>query len=112
MQQFVQVLSRLQGAAGIRASTSFERIYDGVDSSLLDVHRLRHIIEPNMTVWHSGTTVNSASLPVYDPTVEALADGTIMRFGATQTLQTDAAFKLFATPSSGYTKHDELDVLV
>jgi hypothetical protein len=80
--------TRLQGAAGIRASTSFERIYDGVDSSLLDVHRLRHIIEPNMTVWHSGTTVNSASLPVYDPTVEALADGTIMRFGATQTLQT------------------------
>jgi hypothetical protein len=80
--------TRLQGAVGVRASTSFERIHDGVDSRLLDIHRLRHIIEPNVTVWTSGTTVNASDLPVYDQTVESLADGTIVRVGATQTLQT------------------------
>ncbi|MEY3232051.1 MAG: hypothetical protein RL689_2140 [Planctomycetota bacterium] len=80
--------TRLQGAVGVRASTSFERIHDGVDSRLLDIHRLRHIIEPNVTVWTSGTTVNASDLPIYDQTVESLADGTIVRVGATQTLQT------------------------
>jgi hypothetical protein len=80
--------TRLHGAVGVRASTSFERIHDGIDSRLLDIHRLRHIIEPNVTVWTSGTTVNASDLPIYDQTVEALADGTIVRVGATQTLQT------------------------
>ncbi len=80
--------TRLQGAVGVRASTSFERIHDGIDSRLLDIHRLRHIIEPNVTVWTSGTSVNASDLPIYDQTVESLADGTMVRIGATQTLQT------------------------
>jgi hypothetical protein len=80
--------TRLWGAAGVRASTTFQRVYDGVDSNIFDVHRLRHIVEPNITIWHAGTSVESAALPVYDESVEALADGTIMKFGATQTFQT------------------------
>jgi len=80
--------ARLYGAAGIRASTTFQRVYDGVDSQLLDIHRLRHIVEPNITVWGAGTTIDGQDLPVYDDSVESLADGMIMRFGATQTFQT------------------------
>jgi hypothetical protein len=79
---------RLWGAVGLRASTTVQRVYDNVDSSLFDIHRLRHIIEPNLTVWHAGTTVDSDSLPVYDDAVEALNEGTVLRVGVTQTLQT------------------------
>lgn len=80
--------ARFYGAAGVRASTTFQRVYDGVDSDILDIHRIRHIVEPSVTAWHAGTNVHGQDLPVYDESVEALADGTIVRFGATQTLQT------------------------
>lgn len=79
---------RLWAAAGVRVSTTVQRVYDNVDSSLFDIHRLRHIIEPNMTVWHAGTTVDSEALPVYDDQVEALNEGSVVRVGVTQILQT------------------------
>ncbi len=51
--------TRLWSSAGVRLSTTMQRVYDSVDSSLLDLHRLRHIIEPNATLWYAGTTVES-----------------------------------------------------
>lgn len=80
--------ARLYGAAGVRTSTTLQRIYDGVDSEILDIHRLRHIVEPSFTAWHAGTNVTGTDLPVYDESVEAIADGSIVRIGATQTLET------------------------
>ncbi len=76
------------GALGIRLATSIQRVYDQIDSALLDIHRIRHIIEPSITAWHAGTNVQGTDLPVYDDQVENLADGTIARFGVTQTIQT------------------------
>jgi hypothetical protein len=80
--------ARLWGAAGLRLSTTLQRVYDSVDSEWLDLHRLRHVIEPSATFWTAGTTIDAADLPVYNQGVEALPDGAMMRLGVTQTIQT------------------------
>jgi len=79
---------RLWGAVGVRASTSLQRVYNGVDSRLLDLHRLRHIIEPSVTIWHADTTVDQKDLPVFDFDVDSIANGTVLRFGLDQVWQT------------------------
>lgn len=79
---------RLWGAAGVRLSTSLQRVDNTVESDLLDLHRVRHIIEPGVTIWHGGTTIDRADLPVYDDSVESLVEGTMVRVGIDQTWQT------------------------
>lgn len=79
---------RLWGAAGVRFSTTVQHVYEGADSKFFDVHRLRHIIEPNATVWYAGTNVDRTSLPVFDEPVEGLVEGGMYRVGINQTFQT------------------------
>lgn len=79
---------RLWGAVGARASTSFYTVDDSVDSAPWDLHRLRNVIEPSVTVWSAGTTISQTSLPVYDESVESIASGTAVRFGLLDTVQT------------------------
>ncbi len=80
--------NRLWGAAGVTFSTSITRVNNSVDSRLFDLHRMRHIIEPSITLWAAGTNLSSAALPVFDDDVEALVDGTIVRVALNQTWQT------------------------
>lgn len=75
-------------AAGTRFSTQITRVYDDAESAFFDVHRLRHIIEPNLTVYYAGSTLNQTELPVYDERVESLATGSVVKAGINQTLQT------------------------
>ncbi|CAG1000011.1 hypothetical protein PHYC_02812 [Phycisphaerales bacterium] len=79
---------RFWGAVGLRASTTFQRVYNDVDSRLLDIHRIRHIVEPNFTVWAAGTSVEREDVPIYDQDVEAVLDGAMIRVGVNQTIQT------------------------
>jgi len=79
---------RLWGALGLRAQTEFERVYNEVDSNTLNIHRLRHIIRPNVTAWTSGTNLEQTDLPTYDERVESLASGSAVRFGVDQVFQT------------------------
>jgi hypothetical protein len=79
---------RLWGAAGVTLSTTISRVNNAVDSRLFDLHRMRHIIEPSVTVWAAGTNLNSSALPVFDDDVEPLLDGTIVRAAVNQTWQT------------------------
>ncbi|GJQ28146.1 MAG: hypothetical protein HBSAPP03_00300 [Phycisphaerae bacterium] len=79
---------RLWGAAGVRASTTLQRVYENANSSLLDINRLRHVIEPNLTAWVADATVDRDDLPIYDQDVEALLDGGMIRAGVTQYFQT------------------------
>ncbi|TVQ61329.1 MAG: LPS-assembly protein LptD [Phycisphaerales bacterium] len=79
---------RLFGALGVRLWTSFQRIDDGVSSSVLDLHRMRHIIEPSFTIWHGESSRSSDTYPVYDTRVEDLATGTAFRAGVSNTWQT------------------------
>lgn len=75
-------------AAGARVSTEITRVDDSVDSELFDLHRVRHIVEPNATVWSAGSTIREESLPVYDQDVEGIGTGTAVRAGVSQTWQT------------------------
>jgi lipopolysaccharide assembly outer membrane protein LptD (OstA) len=79
---------RWWGTIGLRLHTAFSRTYEDVQSSLLDLHRLRHVIEPSITIAHSETNVQQEDLPVYDYDVESLAEGTSVRLGLRNTLQT------------------------
>ncbi|MEK6702713.1 MAG: hypothetical protein AABZ53_10650 [Planctomycetota bacterium] len=81
--------NRVWGAIGARAGTTIQHIDDSVDSRLWDLHRIRHVIEPSVTVMQSGTNIHRVELPVYDEGVESLAEGGMIRFGADQTWQTE-----------------------
>ncbi|MFG0284806.1 MAG: hypothetical protein ACF8R7_10335 [Phycisphaerales bacterium JB039] len=80
--------TRAFGALGMRLATEAHRVDNNVDSRVFDLHRMRHIVEPSVTVWTAGATVDQSDLPVYDEQVESLADGAAVRFGLDQTFQT------------------------
>jgi hypothetical protein len=63
-------------------------VIDSVDSRFLDIHRLRHIVEPNATFWVAGTNVEATDIPNYDSRVDNLADGAAVRLGVAQIFQT------------------------
>jgi len=79
---------RLFGASGVRLHTQFHTIDNSVENKLLDLHRLRHIVEPNATIWYGYSDVDQSDLPVYDDNVESLADGAAVRLGLRNTWQT------------------------
>lgn len=79
---------RLWEGGGVRIATAMERVYEGVDSRFLDLHRLRHIVEPGVTLFAAGTNTEAKRLPVYDDDVEGLLDGGLVRLGVLQTFQT------------------------
>ncbi len=80
--------ARLWSGVGIRASTSLVRTADSVESEMLDIHRVRHVIEPSVTIFHAGTTIEREDLPIYDYGVEGLLEGSMIRLGVDQTFQT------------------------
>ena len=65
---------RIFGAAGVRFTTAFSRVEDGVESDLLDLHRLRHVIEPEVNLFTSGQTIDRTRLYVYDENVDGISD--------------------------------------
>ncbi len=79
---------RLMGQAGSRFHTQFSQVFDQAESRLLDVHRLRHIVEPRVDVFHTYSSYNPEDVPVYDDDVEGLSEGFGVRAGMRNTLQT------------------------
>ena len=79
---------RYWGAGGVTLSTTISRVDDSVESRLLDLHRIRHIIEPSLTIWGSDSNFDSGDLPVFDDDVEGLVNGTSVRAAVDQTWQT------------------------
>lgn len=79
---------RWWGAGGARASTQLQRVYDGVESESLDIHKVRHIIEPSASFISAGTNRHNETLPIYDYDVEGAQEGTAWRFGVNQVFQT------------------------
>lgn len=73
---------------GVRASTQFNRVYNSVDNDLLDLHRLRHVIEPYATLWDGDSNINPTGLPQYDALLDNISTGSVMWFGVKNRLQT------------------------
>ncbi len=80
--------TRLWGAGGVTFSTVLQKIDDDAESRLLDIHRVRHIVEPSLTVWGAETNIDREDLPVYDDDVENIAAGGMLRAAVDQTWQT------------------------
>lgn len=80
--------ARLWGSVGTRVHTQVSRTYDRVENDLLDLHRLRHIVEPSLDLFYAGTSIEERDLPVYDPEVENISDGFGTKLGLRNTLQT------------------------
>lgn len=66
--------TRLWGQAGVRGSMQFWRVYDDVESQFWDVHRIRHVIEPEFQVFQTGSTVSRGDLQPFDPDVEDISN--------------------------------------
>ncbi|MDP1660634.1 MAG: hypothetical protein Q8L55_01855 [Phycisphaerales bacterium] len=79
---------RWWAGGGARASTQVQRVYEGVEVPSLDIHQIRHIVEPSVTFFSAGTNRHNEFLPVYDYSVEGGQEGTAWRFGVNQTFQT------------------------
>lgn len=75
-------------ATGVRVGTEITHVDDDIESSFLDIHRIRHVIQPSATAWTAGSTITQGSLPVYDQDVENINTGSAVRAGATQIWQT------------------------
>lgn len=79
---------RLWAGAGTRLSTSFTNTWNDVENRLLDLHRMRHVVEPYADLMVAGTTIEQEELPVYDYDVESLAEGAVFSIGVRNTLKT------------------------
>ncbi len=80
--------TRLWGAAGVTFSTTLKRVDNGVESRALDLHRLRHVVEPSLTLWASDSNITNDEVPIYDDDVENLLTGTAVRAAIDQAWQT------------------------
>ncbi|MEL7087638.1 MAG: LPS assembly protein LptD, partial [Planctomycetota bacterium] len=79
---------RFWGEAGVRLGTQLSKTDGDVNSALLDLNGIRHVIEPNFTFFLNGSTLDPNDLPIYDRDVEDLAEGVGAKFGFTNTWQT------------------------
>jgi len=52
------------------------------------LHRLRHIVEPSLMVWHSESNADGRDYPVFDLDVEGVSTGSAVMFGLKNTWQT------------------------
>jgi hypothetical protein len=73
---------------GMRASARFVRIDDAAESRLFDIRRIRHIIEPNATLWGGWSNVDPGDTPIYDQDVEGANGGAAAQVGVRQQWQT------------------------
>ena len=79
---------RFWGAAGVTLSTTISKVDDSIESRLFDLHRIRHIVEPSITIWGSDSNFDRTDVPVYDDDVEDLLVGSAFRAAIDQTWQT------------------------
>lgn len=65
---------RLYSAAGVRLTTAFWKVDDSVQNELLDLHRLRHVIEPELNLYAAAQTTDRTELLIYDEPIDAIHD--------------------------------------
>lgn len=73
---------------GLRSSARFVHIDDSAESAFFDIHRIRHIIEPNATLWGGWANSDLGDVPIYDQEIEGSSGGAAGQFGVRQQWQT------------------------
>ncbi|MDA8378146.1 MAG: LPS assembly protein LptD [Planctomycetia bacterium] len=80
--------TRVWGTVGFRSSTTFSKLYPDVKSDLLDIDQLRHIIEPQISMFVTGANIQQGYLQPFDRNVEGITDASGAEFALRQMLQT------------------------
>ncbi len=80
--------TRAWGAVGFRSTATFWKVYRNFNSDFLDVHSLRHIIEPEVDMFVSGANVQRGYLQPFDRNVEGITDASGAEFALRQIFQT------------------------
>lgn len=80
--------TRLYGGVGSRITTTFWGVDDDIDSDLFDLHRIRHVIQPEINLFTSGTTVDESRVFIFDPDVDAINDITAVQVALHQHWET------------------------
>lgn len=79
---------RLYVGAGLRMSTSFWRTIDSAHNRLLDVNRLRHVVEPELNLFTSAQTTDRNNLYIFDEEVDDIKDISAVSIALRQRWQT------------------------
>jgi hypothetical protein len=74
--------------AGIKIATSFWKVDDAAESDLFDIHRIRHIIEPEINLFTSAQTIDQNRLVIYNEDVDAINDIQAVQLALRQRWQT------------------------
>lgn len=72
--------SRVMAGAGTRITTELWKVDPTAQSDLLDIHQLRHVIEPEINFFTSAMNVPRSEVFVYDPSVDAINDVSAAQF--------------------------------
>jgi len=80
--------NRLYAAAGTRFNTTFFSTDDSVQSDLFDLHRVRHIVSPELHLYTSATTVDRNDLFIYDEEIDGIHDVSAAQIALRQRWQT------------------------
>ncbi|MBN1492065.1 MAG: hypothetical protein JXA69_19280 [Phycisphaerae bacterium] len=67
-------LTQAFGSVGVRATSRIWRLFEDVQSRLLDVNGVRHIITPELTAWASTANKDSFDLHPFDESIEGADD--------------------------------------
>lgn len=79
---------RAFGAVGVHGDMLFTKVDETIESEILDVHRLRHVIKPDFGLWAAAANENSDDLTPFDDGVEDIADASGGTVGLRQKFQT------------------------
>jgi hypothetical protein len=80
--------NRLLGGAGARFNTSFWRVDDTAHSELFDIHRMRHVIQPEVHAFAGVQTVERDEVFVFDAPVDDVSDLSVLQLALRQRWQT------------------------
>ena len=80
--------NRFLGGMGAKLTTAFWKVDDTVESDLLDLHRLRHIVEPEINLFTSAETVHRGDVYQFDDQVDTVNDISAASFALHQRWQT------------------------
>lgn len=80
--------TRLLVGGGGRITTDFWKVDPTAESELLDIHQLRHIIEPQLNLFTSVQNIHHDDVYIYDEPIDAVSDLSAMQLALRQTWQT------------------------
>ncbi|MGE0479272.1 MAG: hypothetical protein AB7Q17_02250 [Phycisphaerae bacterium] len=76
------------GVYGVRGAAIFSRVFPGAVSELLDISRIRHIVQPHFALWGAGSNTRSELITPFDYGIETIDPFYGGLFGVRQVWQT------------------------